>query len=278
MPSGNIYDAASSQLISYSGAPGPFVGATASTPGSAGVVPAPSAGDNNKVLRGDGTWGDSAGPVIAGVENTTTSTSVYASGDYVLVMGALYEVTSAIAIGDTLAPGINLSQNPTKVMTEITKVNQNLTLNYAYSSLPSSTTFNEFAQMVLEKLYPLTIDLNSLSQSKYTILNGTASFNPLIINNNSSQNIPANVRTVDYYDLTGFNRMIVNTSETHGYTKVTLNVYLIDENGVETLLSTGNVGNKTIDITSKQGKHKIRVYFNYGYMASVRFNAFKLEP
>ena len=130
MPSGNIYDATSGQLISYGGAPGQFVGATASAAGSAGVVPAPSAGDNNKVLRGDGTWGDSAGPVIAGVENTTTSTSVYASGDYVLVMGALYEVTSAIAIGDTLAPGVNLNQNPTKVMTEITKVNQNLTCRY----------------------------------------------------------------------------------------------------------------------------------------------------
>jgi hypothetical protein len=36
-------------------------------------------------------------------------------------------------------------------------LNQNLTLNYTDSSLPSSTTFNEFAQMVLEKLYPNAI-------------------------------------------------------------------------------------------------------------------------
>ena len=33
-----------------------MVGATASTDGTGGLVPAPSAGDQNKYLRGDGTW------------------------------------------------------------------------------------------------------------------------------------------------------------------------------------------------------------------------------
>ena len=33
-----------------------FIGATASTPGDHGLVPAPSAGDQNKFLCGDGTW------------------------------------------------------------------------------------------------------------------------------------------------------------------------------------------------------------------------------
>lgn len=35
---------------------GPFTGATGSTGGSAGLVPAPSAGDDGKYLKGDGTW------------------------------------------------------------------------------------------------------------------------------------------------------------------------------------------------------------------------------
>ena len=35
-----------------------FTGATASTAGAHGLVPAPSAGDNLKVLRGDGTWAE----------------------------------------------------------------------------------------------------------------------------------------------------------------------------------------------------------------------------
>lgn len=33
-----------------------MIGATATTAGSAGLVPAPQAGDQNKFLRGDGTW------------------------------------------------------------------------------------------------------------------------------------------------------------------------------------------------------------------------------
>ena len=35
-----------------------MVGATADAAGAAGYVPAPAAGDNNKYLRGDGTWGE----------------------------------------------------------------------------------------------------------------------------------------------------------------------------------------------------------------------------
>lgn len=37
--------------------PGVMIGATSSNPGVGGTVPAPAAGDNGKVLLGDGTWG-----------------------------------------------------------------------------------------------------------------------------------------------------------------------------------------------------------------------------
>jgi hypothetical protein len=40
------------------GAVSEMVGATADTAGAAGLVPAPAAGDNGKVLFGDGTWGE----------------------------------------------------------------------------------------------------------------------------------------------------------------------------------------------------------------------------
>ena len=43
-------------------APVPMVGATASAAGTAGLVPAPAAGDGGKFLRGDGTWGEIAIP------------------------------------------------------------------------------------------------------------------------------------------------------------------------------------------------------------------------
>ena len=42
-----------------------MVGATALSAGSKGLVPTPAAGDNNKFLRGDGTWSD----VVAGISS-----------------------------------------------------------------------------------------------------------------------------------------------------------------------------------------------------------------
>lgn len=36
----------------------PMAGATSTEPGTGGMVPAPTAGDNGKMLRGDGTWAD----------------------------------------------------------------------------------------------------------------------------------------------------------------------------------------------------------------------------
>lgn len=36
----------------------PMDGATSTEPGTGGMVPTPSAGDNGKMLRGDGTWAD----------------------------------------------------------------------------------------------------------------------------------------------------------------------------------------------------------------------------
>lgn len=51
-----------------------FTGATASTDGVQGLVPGPLAGDEDKYLKGDGTWGTvQAGPTV--VQNTGTSTT-----------------------------------------------------------------------------------------------------------------------------------------------------------------------------------------------------------
>ena len=48
-----------------------FVGATASTDGTPGVVPAPLAGEQNKVLKGDGTWGDASAYTLPPATTTT---------------------------------------------------------------------------------------------------------------------------------------------------------------------------------------------------------------
>lgn len=54
--SGGIYDAIQNATTN-------MVGATANDDGARGLVPQPLAGDENKVLRGDGTWGDAASSV-----------------------------------------------------------------------------------------------------------------------------------------------------------------------------------------------------------------------
>ena len=41
-----------------------MVGATATTPGAHGLVPAPAAGDQDKVLKGDGTWGEASAGLL----------------------------------------------------------------------------------------------------------------------------------------------------------------------------------------------------------------------
>lgn len=44
--------------------PGVMVGATSSAPGVGGTVPAPAAGDQDKVLHGDGTWKDASAKLV----------------------------------------------------------------------------------------------------------------------------------------------------------------------------------------------------------------------
>ena len=59
------------------------IGATASAAGKQGLVPAPAAGDQNKFLRGDGTWaaaGGSGGGEIGVGEYEVIQTGVSASG------------------------------------------------------------------------------------------------------------------------------------------------------------------------------------------------------
>ena len=52
-----------------------MTGATSSAAGTAGVVPAPAAGDNTKFLRGDGTWTSMGGSYLASVAQKTITTS-----------------------------------------------------------------------------------------------------------------------------------------------------------------------------------------------------------
>lgn len=73
-----------------------------------------------------------------------------------LSVGSL--VKNGVVVGGNFTDSNNVVYGNTTVKAELDSLNQNLTnsltLDYTQSALPSTTTFNEFAQMVLEKLYP----------------------------------------------------------------------------------------------------------------------------
>ena len=52
-----------------------FTGATSSVAGAAGLVPAPAAGDDDKYLKGDGTWGTVSGGTTSDFTGATSSTA-----------------------------------------------------------------------------------------------------------------------------------------------------------------------------------------------------------
>lgn len=65
-----------------------MTGASSSTAGASGLVPAPAAGDEDKVLKGDGTWGDAAATAIVAYINGahggswTSSFDVYTTSSH----------------------------------------------------------------------------------------------------------------------------------------------------------------------------------------------------
>lgn len=66
----------------------------------------------------------SVSAMMATVESTTTASKAYSVGDYLVLNGKLYEVTTAIARGGTLTVGTNISE--TTAGSELTSLNSNL--------------------------------------------------------------------------------------------------------------------------------------------------------
>ena len=54
-----------------------FTGAGISTAGTSGLVPAPSAGDEGKFLRGDGQWVESEPILILGTTSSTVEGAIW---------------------------------------------------------------------------------------------------------------------------------------------------------------------------------------------------------
>lgn len=78
-----------------------FVGATSQADGAAGRVPAPESGDENKFLRGDGTWADPSGSSgVTGVKGAAEST--YRTGNVNMTLANLGVFSGARAAWESM--------------------------------------------------------------------------------------------------------------------------------------------------------------------------------
>lgn len=88
-----------------------FAGATANDNGSRGLVPAPASGDNDKFLKGDGTWDNVPNPSINEndlviIERTDYASQAISKGAYVQWNGKLRTAKDAILQGAELSASL----------------------------------------------------------------------------------------------------------------------------------------------------------------------------
>ena len=79
-----------------------MTGATASTAGAHGYVPAPAAGDEDKVLKGDGTWGTVAAPYSAGTGIDITNNVISADTTVLATQTDLSSKQDALTAGNAI--------------------------------------------------------------------------------------------------------------------------------------------------------------------------------
>ena len=220
---------------------------------------------------------------LATVENESTSSQAYVAGQHLVYDDVYCEVIESIAENDAFVvyPAAGANIKPAKVGEEITAINQNLTLNYADSSLPSSTTFNEFAQMVLEKLYPKQVNFNALPQNKFLVSRGSATYQPLTMTNSTTAGsyVMCSIQTTEYYDLSAYSTLtmawnwgVYNTGH--------MRVYLFDRQGHQTDIGgsiDGGSANKTIDLSNYNTEYKIAIDFYYEYSQTLTFSTLLLS-
>jgi len=152
-----------------------FTGADSITAGTSGLVPAPSAGDNTKFLKGDGTWATASGGTstdvqinstsitVGGVANIVTNTAYNASSNKIATMSDLPADEIFIAVyGTTTIEQISqaLSHGKTPLCYKGDASNPSIDYFYYYSGHSeelSAYTFSRVYQNTTEVVYVSSI-------------------------------------------------------------------------------------------------------------------------
>ena len=90
----------------------PMVGATSSADGKSGMVPAPKAGDEEKALRGDGTWGDISSQTIFYANSQETGNTRHIYKDAAFTQAASAQDILDANEGGPVVLRITISPNP----------------------------------------------------------------------------------------------------------------------------------------------------------------------
>lgn len=158
-----------------------MTGATSSTAGANGLAPAPSAGDQNKVLTGGGTWEESPG---AKVYTTSALTITNTSGSF-------SQSFSDENIGsDMQAIRLEIA-DPSVFNDDITITPGNGTVTVACSDVAGTTTMKISLQKVIA-------DPTAVTSTEFTILN-----NRLLAVENVCTDTPISIATTDWTSVTG---------------------------------------------------------------------------
>lgn len=124
-------------IATVSDIPTDFTGADSITAGASGLVPAPSAGDEDKILTGGGTW-ESANTVIGYTPADNTLSNVSSIDNGSAVKSALDDKVNKS--GDTMTGGLAVEDNIyIKYAGNKYFVVQNTSANYTNTTAPSSS-------------------------------------------------------------------------------------------------------------------------------------------
>ena len=131
-----------------------FTGATASAAGVHGYVPAPAAGDQDKVLTGGGTWEISPGAKILTVDLDTITN----------VSGSYTATTIDARISSDMKPVSIFFGDPSVIRAKQTVTCNNGSITFTCSSVVGTTTAKVFVQKVID-------DPTAVTSSEYDLLN-----------------------------------------------------------------------------------------------------------
>ena len=100
-----------------------MTGSTSLLAGTSGLVPAPAAGDEDKVLKGDGTWGNAPGDVPQSmIGDAWASGQAYAVGDYRIDGNVLYKCKTAHTSSASNRPPYASYWDAVSVTSELVKI------------------------------------------------------------------------------------------------------------------------------------------------------------